>query len=404
MKEKSKKCCKKVPLEFYIQNYKIIFIFLFPIFGVIYNRIRYIFLNGKNNIFFSLELYFISYLFSFIPFIIYIIKYRTKKERAKNDDIINEGEKEIDIISLEISKKEKKHKLKGFLIIILLCSTSLAFRYLDYQDNIDKKTIGLVYKIPFLFILSFFVLKYKLYKHHFIALGINLLSLLIKYIVGIIQSEKQKLIKRHLWFFLLFAISHSLFLISGKYFFDKYNITPYLLMLIIGSINSFILIVIAIIKYLITSESDIFKGFNNYITSFPTFLIFMADIISQFIYNLGSWITVYYFTPLHTIISENIIEIYYFICDIKYNLNFWEERNYKWNIWFIPTVYAFNLICSLIFNEIIILRCCNLDYYTRVRIDEREATDSEAVLKFMENSSDTDSSNKNSIIDEDSIN
>ena len=404
MKEKSKKCCKKVPLEFYIQNYKIIFIFLFPIFGVIYNRIRYIFLNGKNNIFFSLELYFISYLFSFIPFIIYIIKYRTKKERAKNDDIINEGEKDIDIISLEISKKEKKHKLKGFLIIILLCSTSLAFRYLDYQDNIDKKTIGLVYKIPFLFILSFFVLKYKLYKHHFIPFGINLLSLLIKYIVGIIQSEKQKLIKRHLWIFLLFAISHSLFLISGKYFFDKYNITPYLLMLIVGSINSFILIVIAIIKYLITSESDIFKGFNNYITSFPTFLIFMADIISQFIYNLGSWITVYYFTPLHTIISENIIEIYYFICDIKYNLNFWEERGYKWNIWFIPTVYAFNLICSLIFNEIIILRCCNLDYYTRVRIDEREATDSEAVLKFMENSSDTDSSNKNSIIDEDSIN
>ena len=87
------------------------------------------------------------------------------------------------------------------------------------------------------------------------------------------------------------------------------NNTPYNLMFIIGIINSFIFIFIATLKYLITSESDIFKGFNNYITSFPTFLIFMADIISQFIYNLGSWITVYYFTPLHTIISENVIEI-----------------------------------------------------------------------------------------------
>jgi len=32
----------------------------------------------------------------------------------------------------------------------------------------------------------------------------------------------------------------------------------------------------------------------------------MADIISQFIYNLGAWITVFYFSPLHTIISENV--------------------------------------------------------------------------------------------------
>ena len=83
-------------------------------------------------------------------------------------------------------------------------------------------------------------------------------------------------------------MSHSLLLVAGKFFMEKYNATPYILMITIGAIVSFILISIATIKYLITSESDIFSGFNNYIISFPTFLLFMADIISQFIYNLGA--------------------------------------------------------------------------------------------------------------------
>ena len=407
MKEKIKKCCKKLPLEFYIQNYKIIFIFLFPIFGVIYNRIRDKNAKVKNE-YFYMELYFISYLFSFIPFLIYIIKYRKKKGQTRNEINVNddnneknEDEKKEGLISLEISKKGKKRVLKGLILIIFLCSTSIAFRHFDYEGNTDKKTIGLVYKIPFLFFLSFLILQYRFHKHHYITLIINLLSLLIKYSLGIIQSNSYQLVPKHLWLYLLFALTHSLFLILVKYYFDNYNITPYFLMIIIGSINSFILIAIATIKYFITLESEIFTGFNNYINSFSSFLLFMADIISQFIYNLGSWITVYYFTPLHTIISENTIEIYFNLYDIKSNSAFWKEQGYAWNTWFIPIVLIINLICSLIFNEMIILKCCKFDYYTRIRINERERKESEIVLKFMVNpSSETDSSIISPVLDD----
>ena len=402
MKEKLKKIYRKLPFEFSFQNYKIIFIFLFPVFGVVYNRIRDKNANDKNE-FFYIELYFISYLFSFIPLIIYLLIYRKRREKGKErlsqTQKIEEPEPFQNIISQEIKKQKKLYYLKGLIIIIFLCSVGIAFRHFDFEGNTDKKTIGLVYKIPILFFLSYIILNFKYYKHHYITFVINVLTLLTKYILGIIQANAEEYIIQHIWLYFLFALSHSLLLVSGKYFMDKYNITPYLLMFIIGAIVSFILITIATIKYLINSESDIFSGFYSYINSFPTFLLFMADIISQFIYNLGSWITVYYFTPLHTIISENTIEIFYNIYDFESNMAYWNESGYVWNSWVIPSVLVINFILSLIFNEIIILKCCKLDYYTRGRIEEREKKDSDKIVKIIEESFD-DTSNTNTLSEE----
>ena len=388
MKEKLKQIYKKLPFEFSFTSYKIIFIFLFPIFGVIYNRIR-----DKNaiykNEYFYIQLYFISYLFSFIPLLIYMIIYRKNKD--KNNENLDTPQKNEEsnfnqnIIQQEIEKRKKYHILIGLFIIIFLCSAAVAFRHFDFEGNTDKKTIGLVYKIPILFLLSRFILKDRFYKHHYITIVINIMTLLTKYLLGVIQANAEEYIKIHVWLYFLFALSHSLLLVAGKFFMEKYNATPYILMITIGAIVSFILISIAIIKYLITSESDIFSGFNNYIVSFKTFLLFMADIISQFIYNLGAWITVFYFSPLHTIISENAIEIYYNIYDFKSNKAYWEESGYKWNTWVIPSVLVINLIFSLIFNEIIILKCCKLDFYTRKKIEEREKKDSGNFLNSIDN-------------------
>ena len=388
MKEKLKQIYKKLPFEFSFTSYKIIFIFLFPIFGVIYNRIR-----DKNaiykNEYFYIQLYFISYLFSFIPLLIYMIIYHKNKDK-KNENLDTSQKNEEsnfnqNIIQQEIEKRKKYHILIGLFIIIFLCSAAVAFRHFDFEGNTDKKTIGLVYKIPILFLLSRFILKDRFYKHHYITIVINIMTLLTKYLLGVIQANAEEYIKIHVWLYFLFALSHSLLLVAGKFFMEKYNATPYILMTIIGAIVSFILISIATIKYLITSESDIFSGFNNYIVSFKTFLLFMADIISQFIYNLGAWITVFYFSPLHTIISENAIEIYYNIYDFKSNKAYWEESGYKWNTWVIPSVLVINLIFSLIFNEIIILKCCKLDFYTRKKIEEREKKDSGNFLNSIDN-------------------
>ena len=403
MKEKLRKFCQKLPIRFHYQNYKIIFVFLFPIFGVVYNRIRDKNVKIRYEYFF-MEAYFISYLFAFIPYIIEYLICEHKNGKEKNYyEIYDDSKEQAIIISnhsvnlVKVKKVEKDVLIKRIIfiaLIVFMCSSCIAFRHFDFEGAFDKKTMGLVYKIPILFILSYFILKFKFFRHHLITLGFNILSLLTKYILGIIQSHSEKFVKEHLWKYFLFALSHSALLISGKFFMDKYQKNPYFLMLTIGLINGLIFIIIASLKYLITAESQIFTGFKDYISSFPTFLIFMADIICQFIYNLGSWITVYYFSPLHTIISENAIEIYYYIYDYKSNKKYWEELGYVWNSWFIPSVLVINLICSLIFNEILILKCCKCDYYTRIRIEEREKKEIKYFLELDEQDDIDDNDNR----------
>ena len=163
-------------------------------------------------------------------------------------------------------------------------------------------------------------------------------------------------------------------------------------MFTVGIIMSLTLIISSTIKYLITGESQIFNSFNNYIYCTKNIFMFLLDIFLQFIYNLGLWITTYYFTPCHTIISENIMEIMYYIYDYKGNEAYWIDNKFYWNFWLMPVILVINFICSLIFNEIIILKFCKLDYYTKIRIQERERKDSQKMNMLIDSSLDEDSS------------
>ena len=151
----------------------------------------------------------------------------------------------------------------------------------------------------------------------------NILNKIIaKYILTIIQSESQDYIGKHIWLYLLFSLTFCTLLVLGNYIMDKFNQSAYLIMFVIGSFMDIILISIAIIKYLIISECQIFTGFSKNVNTVETLFWFLGDVVTQFLYHLGLWITVYYFTPCHTIISENMMEIICYIYDYKETKNF----------------------------------------------------------------------------------
>ena len=342
--------------------------------------------------------------------IIYTILNRTKKSEKINESnnpnstnsSIYKSEDDTNkdsIIEEEEAKKRTKISIiKSIIILAVLCGISLGYNHFNYKSYVEKKTIGLAYKIPEFFLLSFLILKNKYYKHHYITFGINTIALIAKYILTIIQSESEGYVLTHLWLYFFFSITYCLLLVLGKYFMEKYNQTPYFIMFIIGIVMGIILVSIGTIKYFIDSDSShIFKGFKANIISIETLLYFFADISTQFIFNLGLWITVYYFTPCHTIISENIMEIEYYIYDYGGNRDYWLEKGFYWNFWLMPTILIINLICSLIFNEIIILKFCNLDYYTKIRILEREKNDSAKIVDLLDTSFSTDNSKSNSL-------
>ena len=394
------KKCKKCPFEISITSYKLIFVFIFPICGVLQNRLRDEYIPNENEYFLTL-LYYLSYLFSFIFLIIMRLLYSNNEikeeadeieagEENKKDESMNESKdnskdesesesivkekKNNNILSNSLMKAMKNKRIRKFLfifIILLICASSLAYNHFDFEGYYDKRTIGMAYKIPEFFLLSHFILEYNYYRHHFITFGLNIITLIAKYIITLIQSNSTDYIGKHLWFYFLFATSNCFIFIFGKFFMNKFYKSPYFIMFIVGGIMSLILVIVSTIKYFIIGKSEIFSGFSDYIYNVKLFFLFLLDILLQFIYNLGLWITTFYFTPCHTIISENIMEIEYYLYDYKKNKDSWINNKFYLNFYTFPIIHIINLLCSLVFNEIIILNFCNLDYYTNIRIQER---------------------------------
>ena len=222
--KKIKKCFEKLPIEISISDYKLIYVFIFPIFGVLHNRFRDKYLKLYYE-YFNIFLYYLSYLFSFIFLI--IIKFINKKKpkvtmdqnKADENNDINSDSESIDSKDI-ISKYNKFQKkvliIKNTIIILFLCAASLAYNHFNYEAFIDKKTIGIAYKIPEFFLLSYLILKYKYYIHHYITLGLNTLTMISKYAINIYQSDSKDNVPYHLWFYFLFSISYVLLLVTSN--------------------------------------------------------------------------------------------------------------------------------------------------------------------------------------------
>ena len=113
-------------------------------------------------------------------------------------------------------------------------------------------------------------------------------------------------------------------------------------------------------------------------------------------------LTIYYFTPFHFIISEFISELlkYYINMILFYshdktgNYDFIYETN---NMIVFSFVFLINLLCSLVFNEIIILKFYYFEYYTKKYIKKRARIDYSSLITIEESSNDSNNEIDSSI-------
>jgi hypothetical protein len=140
--------------------------------------------------------------------------------------------------------------------------------------------------------------------------------------------------------------------------------------------------------FLISDNNDneinkygIIIGFRN-MTNFPSVLYFIFDVVFYFFSNIGILMTIYYYSPFHYIISESISEYLFILYDfIIY------DREYKLiDIILYTIIYFINFIFFLVFNEIMILKFCGLDYNIKQNIQKREINDNILALQTLENS------------------
>ena len=157
---------------------------------------------------------------------------------------------------------------------------------------------------------------------------------------------------------------------------NVYYSTPYFVMFIIGSVNATILLVFDVIAFNVKSDiSGIIIGFHDNVNSTGDVFMFILDIILECFWNLGFMLTIFYFTPSHTFISEFISQFSFYILSAVEGNN--KDFYSKDNVIIFSIGYFINFCCIIIFNEIIILNFFGLDYNTRKRIQQRERKDSD---------------------------
>ena len=382
-------------IECSITNCLIFIPFIFPIFHKASILINDKYINDEF-FFFKIFRYYLSHTLSII-FII-IIKCRTMPGRYSSvNKLQTENSKSrkssiwinpLDIVQKKL-KKGKKRKSIYFLILLLTISFISNFihkKFFNYKMEYGRQSIYILFEIFFFILFSVMILKEKLYKHQLFSFWVISFTLLIEIIYLIIYT-KEKILLNAIWYYFINSLFYSLYDVLGKKYMNLYFDTPYNIMFKIGLILCIIIIIYEIIFYYYVNDYSgkysgiilAFKNNTNFADTSDTsdknnkffFFIFFISIILEFLYNLGIWLTIYYFNPCYFIISELFSECIHFI----YNLitPFYEIT--KIEILLFSISYIINIISSLIFNEIIIINYYELSEYTKKRIKERERYD-----------------------------
>ena len=276
-------------------NFKLLIPLIFPIFKRIQDVVKKTYMKKDNQIFKTFR-YFTSYMLSFIFLI--IIYYRTKKKSNEND---KKEEKDDDLsnkkmfvtdggnfsfansINEIMIKNTKKRKIQSITFLGGLCAMGLFcyfFRHFfeknSYRDA--KQSIGIFFDIAGYIILSYFLLKQKLYLHSYVSSGIMAGILLILFIISTFYIDGEIIWKSFIYYF-FYSLSFILYDILKKIYMKNFFNTPYFMMLVIGSVNVILTIIYDLVAHSIDNDN---KGFINglriNITSVGAFFYMILEI------------------------------------------------------------------------------------------------------------------------------
>ena len=300
-----------------------------------------------------------------ISYIMIIIVPLIQKCR-KNELILLENNRSCKQITLDLLRVYLMYILY-FLAILYLMS----LKKKDREDTEDYKMShyeGLcseeAIEIIFIIVVSKFLLKMKLYIHHYIGLIIFLILSL-----GIDLLCNLTIFKPDIFFifiYILHLIIDPIYITYEKYMMDKLGYSPYIVIFSVGFIFLFGGTVGVIIVY-ITNNGKVTESFEDYFAKNDyedVILHIFYLIVFRFFINIFKILTVYYFSPIHTFVSYIIIKMF--------NLLLNKNAEYKY---YSLILFVFQLLGLLIFLEIIELNFWNFDKNTKGNIEGRESVE-----------------------------
>ena len=346
--------------------------------------------------------------------ILLFIEYKQTKSSKKSIQ-----EKEFDNqLLIEKIKMEKKQRKRKFRYLILLSLFNF-FNLLAYDIiNIFKpsdyyKNFFYILSIPFFFIItafmSFVFLNYHIYRHQKLSMIISpILSLSLLFIlVALNDGEKKNNKSPEAILFLIECLGlrslRYILDVLGKLFMDKMFVSQIKLMTYLGIFGIIFSLIANLLSFFVNWNfvknpdlNDYFiittnkKRLKNIFDDWGDFgdynwLLFIANIILWFAENYIKWFCIYSFSPNHYTVYASINSI--IIIFIEIVVKHFNLKKIMIKIFSLIALCGI-FICGLIFNEIIIIRICDLDKFTNVEINNRQKKETNiSMVKYNENNS-----------------
>ena len=322
-----------------------------------------------------------------IPFLIY--KFSSKKNIQikqndnNNSNLISSETTKFELIYEDANDIELVEHKERYIILISLI---FFFNYFIFVYTFKLKTNTWIAYILFTSIFYYLIFKAKLYKHHYLSI---IIILILGIITDIILDNYESDIKNDYSLILLSLL--RIILLSVDYVLIKYTMEKkYVSLYSIGFWNGIINFLLFIISAIIDSNCiHMFKYqefFDNFY--FKELLVVLGLMVTQ----LGLYTTLFFVdkndSPCH-------IFIVFVFGQFAYYFNY-EEFNTKTAI--VIVLLILMLFFSLVFNEIIELKCFGLSFNTKKNIINRAETEVKKTLNL-----DIGSNNENNESDDNTI-
>ena len=368
--------------EFFLKigsiNKKLIMIVIASILYIIMDIIEYF--TQMTELHFILDAY--SRCISYISIIIIPIILNRLDKKGKNE--IKEN--------YQCSKKCILHFSKlyiayAFIIGIILYLNSLKskepentedFQMSHYSGICSEEALEIV----FIVIISKFLLKMKLYIHHYIGL---ITFIVLSFCIDIFFHLS--LFKPGYFFVIIYCLEllfDSFFITYEKYMMDKLYYSPYKIIFYVGVL--FIVVCTFFVILILTKGNMLYDGKTYKLQSFSDYfaekgvsgpIVHIVYLTSfRFFANILKILTVYYFSQFHTYSAYILIK--------EFDILLKKENNYKY---FSILLFVFQFLGLLVFLEIIESNFIGLNKNTKKNIEIREGQEN---MKFM-NAIDRDS-------------
>lgn len=299
-----------------------------------------------------------------LSFIFLIIYYKNNNNKNKLALIEN-----IDKININKQKSKKaiswKEKLLWILLVTIIDYASLIFSNICWIANDSYVGVAQI-NIIFMAIFSYFILKMKIYKHHYLCIFAIIIKCIISTIIyGVFNDVNKDEIVPLIVLFTT-EIAFSLTYVLFKYFMLIKYINPYEIMFFQGLFES----IFSIIFLTITTKFGFIDNFFHFIDNIDNkeIGIIVAWIVAYFIYMLIFYKTIEIFNQFY---------LYFSILISEYIVFFIEISNYE--VWQIIVSVFLMVICSfmiLVFVEIIELNFCGISDMIKKNIELRARADS----------------------------